>query len=51
MTVEFLKISIRILIRNFRVENAAVKLILGHCAIYHAVDIGIPKIKFYEFCV
>ena len=33
------------------VENAAVKLILGRCAIYHALDIGIPKIRFYEFCV
>ena len=56
MTAEFLQISIRILARNFngkniwifsrisiriRVGNAAVKLILGRCAIYHAVDIGI----------
>ena len=51
MTAEFLKISIRILVRNFNgkasiefgffqefrselVGNAAVKLILGRCAIY-----------------
>ena len=37
--------------RISRVENAAVKLILGRCDIYHAVDIEIPKMRFYEFCV